>query len=184
MTEKRRRPEGRAGRVLRHPLVALIVAPLLVLAIWYFVSKWLEGPEDGGPPDVRIDLPASLVNPRTDTAAAEYVCLVNEGDGAVSLTGWKLTDAEGVVDVLPQFTLPAHAKVRVHPGGGDERTDTRHDLYGEAGTSWNNEGDTVTLLEPDGTVVDSTSYGSRADGEVRGTCGPGQRQAGGRSPPS
>lgn len=134
--------------------------------------KGIEGCESDGPPDVRIDVAASLLNPFNDTAAAEYICLVSEEDSAVSLTGWKLTDAEGVVSVLPQFSLAPHAKVRVHPGGGNERADTTHDLYGEAGMSWNNDGDTVTLLDSDGRVVDSASYGNREDGEARGTCGP------------
>lgn len=164
--------KDRGSKMLGHPIVALFLAPLLVLVIGYFVVKWIEGGENEGPPDVRIDIAASRVNPFDDTAAAEYICLVSEEDSAVSLTGWKLTDAEGAVNVLPQLSLAPRARLRVHPGGGDERADTDHDLYGEAGTSWNNDGDTVTLLDSDGGVVDSAAYGNREDGEVRGTCGP------------
>lgn len=172
MAEEAKPSKERGSKVLGHPIVKLLLAPLLVLVIGYFVVKWIEGCESDGLPDVLIDVAASLVNPFNDTPAAEYICLVNEGDSAVRLTGWKLTDAGGVVNVLPQFSLASHARVRVHPGGGDERADTTHDLYSEAGTSWNNDGDTLTLLDSDGTVVDSASYGNREDGEVRGTCGP------------
>ena len=172
MAEDAKPSKERGGKILAHPIVVLFLAPLLVIVVGYFVLKWIEGPESDGPPDIRIDAAASLVNPTTDTAAAEYICLVSEEGSAVSLTGWKLADAEGTVNVLPQFSLGPQARVRIHPGGGDERTDTTHDLYGESGASWNNDGDTVTLLDADGTPVDSVSYGNREDGEVRGTCGP------------
>lgn len=160
------------SRIFGHPIVKYVLAPLLVLLIWYFLLKGIEGCGGDGGPNVRIDVAASMVNPFEDTAAAEYVCLVNEGDSAVSLTGWKLSDAERTVNVLPRFSLAPDAKVRVHPGGGGERADTKHDLFGEAGTSWNNEGDTVTLLDSEGAAVDSVTYGNRDDGEVRGNCGP------------
>ncbi len=161
-------------RALDSRAVKLVLAPLLVVVVGFFVVRGIEGCDEPPPgPDVRIDAAASSVNPEGDEdPAAEYVCLVNEGEEAVSLTGWKLTDAEGIVNSLPQFSLAPRATVRVHPGGGESLADTSHDLYGGKGASWNNGGDTISLFDADGVEVDSRVYPERDDGEVRGTCGP------------
>jgi len=161
--------KGLDSRVFRY-----LLAPLLVVIAGGVVVHVLTGLAESskkGPPKVRIDTAASLVHPTDGTdSAAEYVCLVSEEGRAVSLTGWKLADAEGFVNVLPQFLLEPHAKVRVHPGGGDEHADTTHDLYGGQGSSWNDGGDTVTLLNSNYTKIDSQSYSARDPGEVRGAC--------------
>lgn len=164
--------ESKSLWVFKFVIVPLFVAVVGGLAV-YFAIELIR--DDDAPPKVRIDTAASLLNPAgSDDPSGEYVCLVNEEDSAVDLTGWKLTDAEGVVNVLPQLSLGAHATVRVHPGGGDERADTAVDLYGSEGTTWNNGGDTVTLYDADGEEVDSRPYPERDDGEVRGRCGPVQ----------
>ncbi len=122
------------------------------------------------PPNVQIDLASSRFNPQDDGgAASEYVCLVNEDGDAVELTGWVLRDAEGDVNVLPQFTLEAGAAVRIHPGPG---RNSQSDLFGEGDSAeWNNDGDSVTLLSADGETIDSRSYGVREEGGGGG-CGP------------
>lgn len=153
---------------LKEIAIGLIVTIVGGIAL-YLIIEAIDGTDE--PPKVRIDTAASLVNPSGyDNPAEEYICLVNEGEDAVELTGWELTDAEGIVNVLPLSSLEPRATVRVHPGGGDERADTASDLYGSEGTTWNNGGDTVTLYDADGAEVDSESFAERDDGEVRGDC--------------
>lgn len=119
---------------------------------------------------MRIDVAASQVNTRGyDNASDEYVCLVNKSGGDVDLLGWELRDAEGNVNVLPDVTLASGQQIRIHPGAG-RNTDT--DLYGEGHAAvWNNEGDTITLLDQSGNVIDSQTYGSRPSETVAATCG-------------
>jgi hypothetical protein len=120
-------------------------------------------------PDVRIDIASSQFDvPGSDNPSREYVCLVNEEGGSVDLTGWELRDAEGKVNVLPDFTLEADASVRVHPGQG---TNSPTDLYGSEGRSvWNNEGDSVTLIDDGGKTIDQVSYGA-TEASGGGDCG-------------
>lgn len=122
-------------------------------------------------PDVRIDIAASQVNSRGyDNASAEYICLVNKSGGDVDLLGWELRDAEGGVNVLPDVTLASDQQLRVHPGEG---RNTSTDLYGEGHAAvWNNTGDTVTLFDQSGNVIDSQTYGSRQSETVAAGCGP------------
>lgn len=137
-----------AGWALTAVTVALAYLGVAVAAQWW--------PFSAGP-DVRIDLAASRFDPPGyDDPGDEYVCLVNASGDAVDLTGWQLRDAEGVVDVIPQFSLRGHGRVRVHPGRG---RDSRTDLYGTEGSPvWTNEGDTVTLADDHGDEVASATY--------------------------
>ena len=124
-----------------------------LLTVAAILQVW---PFGGGPPDVRIDVAASRVNPPGyDSASDEYVCLVNK-DGDVNLLGWVVRDAEQQVNVLPDITLHSNQRIRIHPGEG---TATSGDVFGHAGTTWNNEGDTITVLDSDGNQIASATYG-------------------------
>lgn len=160
----------RAGRIFVTTVEWVLKAGsgfAIYLAIAAAFSFW----PFGEPPDVRIDIAASQVNTRGyDNASDEYICLVNKSGGDVDLHGWELRDAEGGVNVLPDFTLASDEQIRVHPGEG-RNTDT--DLYGEGHAAvWNNEGDTITLLDQSGNVIDSQTYGSRQSETVAAGCGP------------
>jgi len=138
-------------------------------AIWLAIAAAFNLWPFGEPPDVRIDIAASQVNPRGfDSASDEYVCLVNMSGGDVELLGWELRDAEGSVNVLPDVPLPSHQHLRVHPGGG---RNSEGDVYGEGDAAvWNNQGDTVTLLDESGNVIDTQTYGSRPSETVAASC--------------
>lgn len=125
-------------------------------------------------PDVRISTASSSLNPvGYEGPGDEYVCLVNEDDGSISITGWELHAAERRVNTLPKFSLEPGEAVRVHPGEG---TDSAGDLFGERGSpSWRNEGGEITLLDDEGEEIDSEGYGERSDGDGTGECGPGAR---------
>ncbi|WP_292520496.1 MBL fold metallo-hydrolase [Methanoculleus sp.] len=82
----------------------------------------------------------------------ETVTVMNADPAAVNLTGWTVTD-EGARNTytFPVFTLDPGADVTVYSGAGN---DTATDLYwGRQTGVWNNDGDTATLTNPNGTVV-------------------------------
>ncbi len=99
-----------------------------------------------------VEIAAFLPNPLGNTDAwEESVTLRNAGTEVVSLVGWVLEDRSG-----RRWTLTG----TIEPG--DERTFLR---------MWqpmalNNDGDTVRLIAPDGTVADLETYGQAAPGEV------------------
>jgi competence protein ComEC len=92
-----------------------------------------------------------------DNLGDEYVVLTNQGDDPADLSGWQLTDESGVRYTFASgTTLDAGASVTVYTGAG---RDTATAKYWDAGRPvWNNDGDTVRLLRPDGTVVTEVSY--------------------------
>jgi micrococcal nuclease len=92
-----------------------------------------------------------------DNKEEEYVCLRNEGDEAVDMTGWSLRDRYGWTYVFPPFVLEPSATVRVHTGCG---TMTSTDLYWckDDTAVWNNDGDTVHLLDADRNLILRREY--------------------------
>jgi endonuclease YncB( thermonuclease family) len=87
----------------------------------------------------------------------EYVCFRNEGDQAVDMAGWSLRDRYGWTYVFPPFALEPSAIVRVRTGCG---TMTSNDLYWckDETAVWNNDGDTVHLLDAGGGLVLAWEY--------------------------
>jgi hypothetical protein len=148
-----------------------IIAAVPVAGLYLTVAgvvTWWPFPQ---PPDVRIDVAASRFNPAgADDPRGEYLCLVNEGNHAVSLTAWVLRNAQRDVNTLPRFSLAAGQGVRVHPGAG---SNSPTDLFGDnGGPQWNNEGGSANLLDADGQVIDTRPYGpSKEQTGPVGTCG-------------
>ncbi|GAA5481256.1 lamin tail domain-containing protein [Haloferula sargassicola] len=96
-------------------------------------------------------------DPADETSRAEFVELLNTGDAAVDLSGWQLADA---VD----FTFAAGTSI---PAGSflvvAEDPATLLAVHGAAAVGpWekglSNEGETVTLMDGAGTVIDEVSY--------------------------
>ena len=143
------------------PVAALYVSVASAVNWWPFLQ----------PPDVRIDVAASRLNSAgADDPRDEYLCLVNEGDREVSLTGWVLRNAHSDVNTLPAFSLATGEGVRVHPGTG---SNSPTDLFGDNGSpQWNNDGGSVTLLDADGRIIDNRPYGpSKEQSSPAGPCG-------------
>jgi competence protein ComEC len=87
----------------------------------------------------------------------EYIIFENTGDEPIELSGWTVEDEAAHSYEFPQgFTLEAGATVTLRTGSG---TDTDTELYwGSASPIWNNDGDTVTLSNPDDEHVLEVSY--------------------------
>jgi len=82
----------------------------------------------------------------------ETVTITNAGDTAVNLTGWTIAD-EGASSTytFPVFSLPPGADVSLHTGEGSDNATALY--WGRKTAVWNNDGDTATLADADGTVV-------------------------------
>lgn len=110
-----------------------------------------------GLPLLRI---VSLVpDPSGDDFIEERATLVNNGTAALNLAGWKLRD-------LAQNVWPLDGLGALGPGA--QATIKR----GGAPMSLNNGGDTVELVAPNGTVVQTLEYGRVGDNEVVPANGP------------
>ena len=97
------------------------------------------------------------IMPRPLAGEAEWVELLNEGDVAVDLSGWRIGDERstrglwGALDAGARVVFAAGALSGVD---GDVRV-----LDGRIGNGLNNDGDVVQLIGPDGTVADSVNTG-------------------------
>jgi hypothetical protein len=88
---------------------------------------------------------------------AEWVRITNHGNRARTLTGWTIRDRAGHVYKFGQEQLGSGKSVRIHTGKGQ---DTRRDKYMDRGWYvWNNTGDTATLKNKGGQVVDRCRWG-------------------------
>ena len=93
---------------------------------------------------------------------AEWVQLHNTSGSRISLAGWTLRDAQGHVYTFGTYTIKAHGYVKIHTGKG---TNTQTDRYqGRSWYVWNNTGDTATVKNQIGVVIDKCGYIGSAAG--------------------
>jgi len=87
----------------------------------------------------------------------EYVVFENEGTDPLTLGDWTVTDEADHEYVFPSaFALEPGERVTLYTGSG---TDTGTELYwGLESAVWNNDGDTVTVRDDDGSVVTREAY--------------------------
>jgi competence protein ComEC len=84
----------------------------------------------------------------------EWVLVENQGSSPVAMAGWTITD-EGNRHryTFPSYTLGAGANVTLYTMNG---TDTESELYwGLAKSVWGNDGDTATLWDANGNLIDN-----------------------------
>jgi competence protein ComEC len=88
----------------------------------------------------------------------EYIVFTNTGGETLDLSGYTVSDEAGRTYTMPEgVTLESDATLTLHTGSG---TDTETDLYwGSDSPIWNNGGDTITVTDPDGSVVLEETYG-------------------------
>ncbi|HVS79682.1 MAG TPA: lamin tail domain-containing protein, partial [Candidatus Paceibacterota bacterium] len=106
-----------------------------------------------------------LPNPEGDDSQhglqGEWVELYNNGNTPVDLTGWKITDADGHSIPLATTTTWNGRTTIGAKGGGLEWV-----VVMMNGQILNNDGDTVSLYDADGNLVDSYTYSaSVTDGD-------------------
>lgn len=103
------------------------------------------------------DINADAAGDDRENLNDEYVVFENTGDESLDLSGWTVEDEAGQTYTVPDgTTLDPGARVTLHTGSG---TDTETDLYWGSGSPiWNNDGDTVIVRTPDGTIIVEKSY--------------------------
>jgi micrococcal nuclease len=83
----------------------------------------------------------------------EYVCLRNNGEEAIDLTGYILSDEHGWTYHFPAFSLDSGTAVRVRSGCGENTASDLYWCHEGASAIWNNDGDTVFLFTPEGELL-------------------------------
>ncbi|MCL5017062.1 MAG: lamin tail domain-containing protein [Patescibacteria group bacterium] len=84
-----------------------------------------------------------LPNPVGADNAGEYIKIFNDGDKAVNLAGWKISDASN-----KSFSLSG----TIQPGGNLSLP------YSQTKISLNNNGETISLFDAKGALVDKLGY--------------------------
>ncbi len=113
-----------------------------------------------GPNTLRISEVMSDPSEAGTEAAFEWVELVNAGAEPVDTTGWRFGDSQEL-DELPAATVPPGGFVVV---AGKSATFAAgvaviRPADGTIGNGLNNKGEALRLVSPDGTEVDTISYG-------------------------
>jgi micrococcal nuclease len=116
----------------------------------------------GEPSGVEVRIGEIAPDPPGDDVESlneEWVVIENRDSGSVDLTGWGIRDesARNRYEFPDGFRLAAGQVVRLRSGCGED-TDTDLHWCSEGAAVWNNDGDTVFLIDPAGNVADSRSY--------------------------
>jgi hypothetical protein len=95
-------------------------------------------------------------DPEGSDLEGEYILLRNTTDAPQDLTAWMIEDGDGHEFRFESFVLEQGASVKVWTGAGE---DTGTDVYWGYGRGlWDNDGDTATLKDYRGQVVDTFNY--------------------------
>jgi len=87
----------------------------------------------------------------------EYVVFENRGDATLDLSGWQVTDAAAHTYRFPDgATLAPEERLTLHTGSGEDTAADRY--WGASSPVWNNDGDTVTVRDRNGTVRTERGY--------------------------
>nr|BDT32240.1 lamin tail domain-containing protein [Myxococcus sp. MH1] len=107
-----------------------------------------------------------LVNEAGSDVNGEFVELVNTGTAALSIAGWTVSDAASVRHTFPSgTTVPAGGVIVVFGGAAGIPSGTPNAVGASTGTlGLSNSGDTVTVKNASGTVVDTAVLSSAMAG--------------------
>jgi micrococcal nuclease len=94
-------------------------------------------------------------NPPGSDVAREHVTVLNTG-APQQLEGWTLSDAAGHRFKFPAIVLPGGERLRVWTGAG--HPDAENLFWGRKQAVWNNTGDTATLSDATGAIVNTFAY--------------------------
>lgn len=121
-----------------------------------FISEILADPPVGLSGDANND-------GVTSSTGDEFVELFNNGGSAVDLSGWSLHDSINPRHVFPVNSILSADEILVIFGGGaPQLPGINWQVASSGGLSLNNSGDTVSLFDTDGQLVDQIVYGSEA----------------------
>jgi micrococcal nuclease len=119
-----------------------------------------SGSEPDGNGTGQVAIASVHYNAAGDDAANlndEYITIRNPGTTAADLTSWQISDSDSFSFPVPPVSLSPGEFIRIHAGNG---TSSAGELYMDLdGPVLNNDWDSVTLLDREGTVVSTYSWG-------------------------
>jgi Lamin Tail Domain len=95
---------------------------------------------------------------------AEIVVIKNVGGRRVQLKGFSVRDVSGRTFTFPAMRLRPGGAVRLHTGNGTNTA--RHVYWRQSNYVWNNGGDTATLRNAAGRVIDTCAWTSTGTGKI------------------
>jgi micrococcal nuclease len=87
----------------------------------------------------------------------EYIILSNAGPGEEDLAGWIVREGGGVTFTFPPGLIRPGSTVTLHTGKGTGNGTSFY--WNRSAPLLNNDGDTVTLLDPTETIISTCSWG-------------------------
>ena len=90
------------------------------------------------------------------TEPDEYVEIQNEGAQAVQLQGWSLSDESNHIFTFPASVMQPTQICRVYTN--EDHPEWCGFNYGSGDAIWNNSGDTATLRDGQGNIIDQFQY--------------------------
>ena len=109
------------------------------------------------PPAASVSIRITEFMPRPAAGEPEWVELMNDGSATIDLSGWRLGDARSSRELWGEIEpgeRVVFAADQMAAAAGEVRL-----LGGAIGNGLNNDGDTLQLIAPDGTVVEAVEYG-------------------------
>jgi hypothetical protein len=121
------------------------------------INEFLADPPDDSAGDANGD-------GSRDSSQDEFIEVINRTDAPIDIGGFTITDADAVRITFPAGTIVPASEVAVVFGGGSPHGDfgnaQANGLVFTAALSLNNPGDTITIRDAAGSVVESIVYGS------------------------
>lgn len=108
------------------------------------------------PSTPKIDINYVFSNGTGSSEPDEYVQIVNVGEGAVQLSGWKLSDIVNHVFTFPPYVIQVNQTCRIYTNQIDQAYCSFS--YGSSSPIWNNSGDCAYLRDANGQLIDSYCY--------------------------
>jgi len=136
-------------------IMVLMMVPSRVQA-FILINEILADPASGMAGDANRDGVRS-------GSADEFVELVNSDGVGVDISGWWLSDAVSKRHVFPSATeIGAYGFLVVFGGGAPSIADIQWQTASSGGLGLNNSGDTVSVFDADGVLIDRVVYGRLA----------------------
>jgi len=121
------------------------------------MAESARGSVDASERIVLDEIHDSGVGPDSWQGSDEYIVLENEGEAAVDLTGWKVTNGAGRSYQFDEgTTLEPGNRLRLHSGGGSGGDGERY--WDAGGSVWQASGDTVRVETETGEQVLTETY--------------------------
>ncbi len=136
------------------PMVLLLLALLLFPNVPLLAAVPSRAPA-AAPRDVVINEIGWAGTPAS--TADEWIELYNNTDGAIDLTGWTLTAADGAPSITLSGSIPAHGYYLLERTDDTTIIDIPADWIGSFGTGLGNTGEALTLRDAADNIIDTAN---------------------------